>query len=123
MPLDHDHPIDASRVAAARAGVLGPDAAERVATLLRLLADPVRARIVSALHTVGELCVGDLALALDVSDSSVSHALRLLRTAGVVRNRRVGRVIYYRLAGPVMPAVLDVVGRATDASTCDAEPV
>lgn len=91
-------------------------------TLLRLLADPVRARIVSALHAVGELCVGDLALALDVSDSSVSHALRLLRTAGVVRNRRDGRVIYYRLAGPVMPAVLDVIDRAGVTSTGDTEP-
>lgn len=119
--LDHEHPIDASRVAAARDGVLGPGEAERVAMLLRLLADPVRARIVSALHTVGELCVGDLALALDVSDSSVSHALRLLRTAGMVRNRRDGRVIYYRLAGPVMPAVLDVIASAGGASN-DTEP-
>jgi DNA-binding transcriptional ArsR family regulator len=74
----------------------------------------VRVRIVSALAEAEELCVGDLALALDVSDSSVSHALRLLRTAGVVRNRRDGRVIYYRLADPVAHRVLQLVdgGRA-----------
>lgn len=117
MPLDHDHPIDAARVAAARAQVLERDDAERLAATLRLLADPVRARIVSALHAVGELCVGDLSLVLDVSDSTVSHALRLLRTAGVVANRRDGRVIYYRLADPVMPAVLDVVAGGGDPAT------
>ena len=107
--LDHEHPIDAAKVAAARQRVLSSVAGERAADALRLLADPVRVRIVSALHAAGELCVGDLALVLDVSDSSISHALRLLRTAGVVQNRRDGRVIYYRLTDPWAPRVLDVV--------------
>ncbi|HEX6257542.1 MAG TPA: metalloregulator ArsR/SmtB family transcription factor [Euzebyales bacterium] len=110
MPFDHDHPIDPERVAVAREHALTADDGERVAETLRLLADPVRIRIVSALAEADELCVGDLALALDVSDSSVSHGLRLLRTAGVVRNRREGRVIYYRLADPVAHRVLKLVG-------------
>jgi DNA-binding transcriptional ArsR family regulator len=109
VALDHDHPIDPDRVAVAREHALTADDGERVADALRLLADPVRVRIVSALAEADELCVGDLALALDVSDSSVSHALRLLRTAGVVRNRRDGRVIYYRLADPVAHRVLQLV--------------
>lgn len=110
MPeLDHEHPIDAAKVAAARQRVLSPTDGEQAADVLRLLADPVRVRIVSALHAAGELCVGDLALVLDVSDSSISHALRLLRTAGVVQNRRDGRVIYYRLTDTWAPRVLDVV--------------
>lgn len=108
-PDAHEHPIDPDRVALARGSVLSDDRAEQVVETLRLLADPVRARIVTALHAAGELCVGDLALALDATDSSVSHALRLLRTAGAVRNRRDGRVIYYRLAGPALMQVLDVV--------------
>lgn len=107
---DHSHPIDASRVAAARRRALTAEGGERTAELLRLLADPVRARIVSALGVVEELCVGDLALALEVSDSSISHALRLLRTAGIVANRRDGRVVYYRLADPAATAVLDAAG-------------
>jgi DNA-binding transcriptional ArsR family regulator len=117
VPLDHDHPIDPDRVAVAREHALTAEDGERVADALRLLADPVRVRIVSALAEADELCVGDLALALDVSDSSVSHALRLLRTAGVVRNRRAGRVIYYRLADPVARRVLELVesGGAIDA--------
>jgi len=110
MPgFDHDHPIDAATVAAARQRVLSSNDGERAADTLRLLADPVRVRIVSALHVAGELCVGDLALVLDVSDSSISHALRLLRTTGVVANRRDGRVIYYRLTDTWAPRVLAIV--------------
>jgi ArsR family transcriptional regulator, lead/cadmium/zinc/bismuth-responsive transcriptional repressor len=66
--------------------------------LLGLLADPVRARILYALDTVQELCVGDLALAIEGSEDAVGYALRILRTAGLVTNRRAGRVIFYRLA-------------------------
>jgi DNA-binding transcriptional ArsR family regulator len=61
------------------------------------LADPLRSRIVSALLVTDEVCVGDLALALDASEDAVSYALRLLRTAGLVRRRREGRMGYYRL--------------------------
>lgn len=68
-----------------------------MAGLLTLLADPLRARILSALLVADELCVGDLALALDASEDAVSYALRLLRTAGLVRRRREGRMGYYRL--------------------------
>ncbi|HET8970925.1 MAG TPA: metalloregulator ArsR/SmtB family transcription factor [Candidatus Nanopelagicales bacterium] len=95
---DHNHPIDADRVAKARAAVLSSEEATRLAGLLSLLADPVRSRILSALDIVDELCVGDLALALDASEDAVTYALRILRTAGLVHNRRDGRVIYYRLA-------------------------
>lgn len=108
MPTDHEHPIDPRRVAQARAHVLTIDEGARVADILRLLGDPVRARIVSALDAADELCVGDLALALEVSDSSVSHALRLLRTAGIVANRREGRVIWYRLTDPRAARILQV---------------
>lgn len=119
--MDHAHPIDAERVAIARRSVPSVERATQAADTLRLLADPVRARILSALHAAGELCVGDLALALDVSDSSVSHALRLLRTAGVVRNRRDGRVIWYRLTDPALVRVLDVVTEARGGGRDDAE--
>ena len=64
-PLDHDHPVDAERVSAARAGALSVDDAGRLAGLLGMLADPARSRILFALSAAEELCVGDLALALD----------------------------------------------------------
>ncbi len=68
-----------------------------MASLLALLAHPMRCRILAALLVAEELCVGDLALALDTSEDSVSYALRLLRATGLVRRRREGRMAYYRL--------------------------
>jgi len=96
--LDHEHPVDADRVARARAHLLSADDAARLASLLSLMADPVRSRLLDALDLVGELCVGDLAFALGTSEDAVGYGLRILRTAGLVQTRKAGRVVYYRLA-------------------------
>ncbi|MBN9618667.1 MAG: helix-turn-helix transcriptional regulator [Actinobacteria bacterium] len=95
---NHDHPIDPDRVAKARSGLPSADDAARLTSLLSLMAEPVRLRLIYALDVADELCVGDLALALDVSEDSVSYALRLLRTAGLLVTRKAGRVVYNRLA-------------------------
>ena len=81
-PGEHDHPVNPGGVTAARAGVLSVDDAGRLAGLLGMLADPVRSRILFALSAAAELCVGDLALALDVTEDQVSYALKMLRLAG-----------------------------------------
>jgi DNA-binding transcriptional ArsR family regulator len=94
----HEHPVDPARVAQARDRGISAEDAARLSSLLSLLADPSRARILYALDLVDELCVGDLALALDLSEDAVSYALKLLRTAGLVRSRKQGRVVFYRLA-------------------------
>lgn len=98
MTSDHEHPIDAERVAHARSRLPNAEEAARLTGLLSLIADPVRIRLIYALDVTEELCVGDLALALDVSEDSVSYALRLLRTAGLVVTRKQGRVVFNRLA-------------------------
>jgi DNA-binding transcriptional ArsR family regulator len=100
--------VDPDRVAAARERVVGPDEAARLSELFRLLGDPTRTRILYALLEAGELCVCDLAATVEVPDTSVSHALRLLRTAGIVRNRRDGRMIYYSLADAHVRLLLDL---------------
>ena len=46
----------------------------------------------------GELCVGDLALVLGVTEDQVSFAVKMLRLAGLVSFRKDGRVVYYRLS-------------------------
>jgi ArsR family transcriptional regulator, lead/cadmium/zinc/bismuth-responsive transcriptional repressor len=97
--LDHDHPVDAERVAAARATVVSVADAGRLAGLLGLLADPVRSRILFALSAADELCVGDLALALEVNEDQVSYAVKMLRLAGLVSFRKDGRMVFYRLSG------------------------
>jgi len=95
---DHQHPVDPEKVTAARADLISIDDAGRLAGLLGLLADPVRSRVLFALSTVERLCVGDLALALGVTEDAVSYGLRMLRTAGLVTFRKEGRVVFYSLA-------------------------
>jgi ArsR family transcriptional regulator, lead/cadmium/zinc/bismuth-responsive transcriptional repressor len=97
-PLDHEHPVSPERVAAARAGVLATGEAGRLAGLLGMLADPIRSRILFALAAAGELCVGDLALALEATEDQVSYALKMLRLAGMVSFRKDGRMVFYRLS-------------------------
>jgi ArsR family transcriptional regulator, lead/cadmium/zinc/bismuth-responsive transcriptional repressor len=94
----HQHPVDPERVARARARLPSRDDAAALASTLTLISDPTRARVLYALDVAEELCVGDLALALEVNEDAVGYALRVLRTAGLVTNRREGRVVYYRLA-------------------------
>ena len=85
-------------MSAARARLPTREDAARLSSVLSLIADPTRSRVLYALDVVDELCVGDLALALEVNEDAVGYALRLLRTAGLVTNRKEGRVVFYRLA-------------------------
>jgi DNA-binding transcriptional ArsR family regulator len=101
----HAHPIDAEGVSHARSRLPSLDDASRLTSLLSLIADPVRLRILYALDVTEELCVGDLALALGANEDQVTYALRLLRTAGLVVGRKDGRVVFNRLA-PDFPAPL-----------------
>jgi DNA-binding transcriptional ArsR family regulator len=95
---DHTHPVDRTAVERARARLPEPPTAEALTSVLTLIADPTRMRLLFALDAVDELCVGDLALALDVSEDAASYGLRMLRNAGLVHRRREGRMAFYRLA-------------------------
>lgn len=107
---DHEHPVDPERVAAARERGLAVDEARSLDALLSLLADTVRTRVLAALVETGEMCVGDIALALEVSEDSASYALRVLRTAGLVERRAEGRMGYYRIRdGDVGHAVIEAI--------------
>lgn len=90
--------VDPERVERARAEGISADHAAALSGTLSLLGEPTRLRILYALDQVDEMCVGDLALALDMSEDAVSYGLRLLRTAGLVTARKQGRVVSYRLA-------------------------
>ena len=88
--------IDPARVAGLRAALVTSDDVEGLADTFRALGDPTRVRILDVLSH-GELCVCDLAAVLGVSQSAVSHQLRLLRGLRLVRSRRDGRMIFYAL--------------------------
>jgi len=90
---EHHHP---DKISLGKA-VLWPDAeTERISQLLKLVAEPSRLRLLQVLiHE--EVCVCDLAEILDMTPSAVSHQLRLLRGAGIVKPRREGKTIWYKL--------------------------
>jgi len=86
--------------------VIGSPAADEVASTFALLADPTRVRILQALTLVEEICVLDLALALGISQSALSHQLALLRSHRVVTRRKEGRIVFYRFVSrPVRRAL------------------
>jgi ArsR family transcriptional regulator len=70
--------------------------ADRLAETFRALGDPTRVRILDALSH-DELCVCDVATLIGMSESAVSHQLRLLRNLRLVRARREGRMVFYAL--------------------------
>jgi ArsR family transcriptional regulator len=90
--------------------ILTDEVIQTMAESFKALADPTRLRIL-ALLSEGERSVGDLAGQLDVSQSAVSHQLRLLRGLDIVRYRKDGREVYYDLADD---HVRDVLGRTLE---------
>lgn len=88
----------ASRRRAARPTTadLSPEAAQALAETFRVLGDPTRIRLIAAM-AAAERCVGDLAALVGMSESAVSHQLRMLRAARLVRTRRAGRQVFYTL--------------------------
>jgi DNA-binding transcriptional ArsR family regulator len=100
--------VDPDRVHAVRDSMPTPTTIDSLADVFGLLSDPSRVRLMAALLEAGEMCVCDLAASVGASESSVSHALRLLRANGVVSVRRSGRRAYYRLADSHVRLLLDV---------------
>jgi ArsR family transcriptional regulator, lead/cadmium/zinc/bismuth-responsive transcriptional repressor len=87
--------VDPQRVRAVRERLVSTDEASRLAEIFKVLGDPSRCRLVLALIEAGEICVCDLAATLDMTESNVSHHLRLLRAHGLVKGRREGRMVFY----------------------------
>ena len=85
-----------------------PDEPTTTATvqLLKGFADETRLKILCLLRGQ-EVCVHDIVEALEVSQSAVSHQLRVLRDARLVAHRRDGRHVYYRLADAHIEQMLE----------------
>ena len=94
-PVECDAPhLDQSTTTTRRQQLLPARTVEGLAETFRVLGDPTRVRILDALAG-GELCVCDIAALVNISESAVSHQLRLLRGMRLVRPRRAGRLVYY----------------------------
>ena len=106
--IDMSSPICCSPVAA---GPLDDDAALEIALRLKALADPVRVKLVSLLFSSndGAVCSCDLATAVGVTESTVSHHLSQLRRAGLVESERRGMNVYHRPCREALVALCTVL--------------
>ena len=100
--------VDPARVRAVRERLVPAATAERMAAVFKVLADPSRCRLVAAIIEAGELCVCDLAATVGMSDSNVSHHLRVLRAHGLVRARRAGKMVFYSPDDAHIRVLLDI---------------
>jgi ArsR family transcriptional regulator len=91
---------------------LSQDAADRVAPLLKALADPVRLRLMSLLasHEGGEACVCDLNVAFDLSQPTISHHLKVLHEAGLLDRDKRGIWVYYRARTEALSKLAALIG-------------
>lgn len=99
--------IHGPQVEKARREALPPAENRRLALFFKAVADPTRLTILRALRQ-DEMCVCDLAALLGLSESAVSHQLRLLRQTALVANRREGPVLYYRLDDEHVNRLLEI---------------
>lgn len=113
--------VDRDRVADVRATLPPDEQVDELADVFGLLADAGRLRVLAALLE-GEMCVCDLGAVAGVSESAVSHHLRLLRAHRVVQVRRSGRMAYYRLADAHVRMLLDLALAHIDHSPAAAHP-
>jgi len=93
-------------------------AAERIAPLLKALADPVRLRLMSliASHADGEACVCDLSVGFDLTQPTISHHLKVLRETGLLQCERRGTWVYYWVVPSALAQLSAVLG-SPDVST------
>lgn len=97
---------------------LTEDWASDLALMFKALGDPVRLRLLSrvASHAGGEACVCDLSVGFDLTQPTISHHLRVLREAGLLRCERRGTWVYYWVVSSALAQLSAVLG-TTDIST------
>src|ERR1700742_4518560 len=91
---------------------LSDEAAGELARMLKALSDPVRLRLLSvvASHAGGEACVCDISVGIDVTQPTISHHLKVLRTAGLLDSERRGSWVYYRVVTDALQQLSVLLG-------------
>jgi ArsR family transcriptional regulator len=91
---------------------LSMEQAERIAPLVKALADPVRLRLLSlvASHANGEACVCDLNDAFDLSQPTISHHLKVLHESGLLDRSKRGVWVYYQVRREVLDGLAALLG-------------
>lgn len=88
--------IDKAKVRTTKAKLPDLDETLQIAEIFKLLGEPTRLKIVLALIE-NELCVCDLSAVINTSVSAVSHQLRLLKSARLIKFRKDGKMVYYSI--------------------------
>ena len=78
-----------------------------MAELYKLLANPVRLKILISLGEVRKLCVGDVAQVVELSIAATSHQLKLLKDHGWLNTENDGKLVYYSLASEGLREALE----------------
>jgi len=104
--------LDLPKAERLRGSVLGDERAELASARAAALGDPTRLRLALALRDGGELCVCDLAWVLGRAQNLVSHHVRRLKAAGLVRSRRDGKMVMYALTSTGEELLRAVADRA-----------
>ena len=94
-------------VASAKQAMPCSEAIEKLADFYKIMGDQTRLKILTALEA-GELCVSDLAELVSMSRSAVSHQLRALKAAKLVKNRKDGKTVYYSLDDEHIHSIIKV---------------
>lgn len=89
--IHHDIVLDVSEK------MPGEETVYDISELFKIFGDSTRSRIICSL-LISEMCVCDIAALLNMTSSAISHQLRILKQGRVVKSRREGKVVYYRLA-------------------------
>ena len=106
-PLCESEVIHEEQVSLVRSLMVSEEEYLALASLYKMFGDPTRIRILHALLQI-ELCVCDLAALLGLTKSAVSHQLKALRLANLVKFRREGQVIFYSLADEHVKDILNL---------------
>ncbi|MBQ8605390.1 MAG: winged helix-turn-helix transcriptional regulator [Clostridia bacterium] len=102
---EHEH-VHSEAVERARNGMPDIDLLYDLAELFKVFGDSTRVRILYLLLE-NEMCVCDMADALDMTISAISHQLRVLKSANLVRFRKEGKAVFYSLADEHVRSILD----------------
>ncbi len=78
---------------------LSPENSEEKSKVFKALADPIRLRILGLLFS-REMCVCEVMVGLDLTQPTASHHLRILENVGLVKDRKEGKWVFYRVANP-----------------------
>ncbi|GGO61759.1 ArsR/SmtB family transcription factor [Nonomuraea cavernae] len=99
--------------------------AAELAVLLKAVADPVRLRLLSMIgsHAGGEACVCDLTGAFDLTAPTISHHLKILRTAGLIDGERRGTWVYYRIVPETVTRLGALFAPLADPAPASGAPV